>query len=91
MTAEGPQDPGCARHSPCSLEISGLYQYLEVSWTNFTLARVSGLLSKKEGKETEVLWVELCPRERYVGVLTPGTVTGIFLGNWISTDVTKLG
>lgn len=29
----------------CSLEISGLYQYLEVSWTNFTLARVSGLLS----------------------------------------------
>lgn len=32
----------------CSLEISGLYQYLEVSWTNFTLARVSGLLSGME-------------------------------------------
>lgn len=30
---------------PCSLEISGLYQNLEVSWTNFTFSLVSGLSS----------------------------------------------
>lgn len=56
-----PQSPQHTQHSPCSLEISGLYQYLEVSWTNFTLARVSGLLSKG-GKERKVLWVQLCPQ-----------------------------
>lgn len=43
-----PRTFSIAQHSPCSLEISGLYQYLEVSWTNFTLARVSGLLSKEK-------------------------------------------
>lgn len=34
-----------------SREISGLYQYLEVSCTNLTFARVSGLLSGIENLE----------------------------------------
>jgi len=38
-------------YTPCSREMSGLYQYLEVSCTNFTLARVSGLMSA--GREEE--------------------------------------
>lgn len=38
-------------YPPCSLEISGLYQYLEVSCTNLTLARVSGLMSAKKERE----------------------------------------
>lgn len=28
--------------SPCSLEMSGLYQNLDVSWTNFTFILMSG-------------------------------------------------
>lgn len=36
---------GCLKYllvSPCSLEMSGLYQNLEVSWTNLTFILMSG-------------------------------------------------
>lgn len=32
---------------PCSLEISGLYQNLDVSWTNFTVTCLSVVFSVK--------------------------------------------
>lgn len=55
MSSDGPRPFSTTQHSPCSLEISGLYQYLEVSWTNFTFARVSGLLSAGGGEERKGL------------------------------------
>lgn len=36
---------------PCSLEISGLYQNFEVSWTNFTF---SGLLAMKSANQNNI-------------------------------------
>lgn len=43
---------GCARMCivdiPCSLEISGLYQNLDVSWTNFTVTCLSVVFSVKQ-------------------------------------------
>lgn len=78
-----------AQHSPCSLEISGLYQYLEVSWTNFTLARVSGLLSKA-GEGKKVLWVKLCSPKTDIKVLTPVLVNLTLFGYRVFADVDKL-
>lgn len=46
-----PIPPPCVIYLPCSLEMSGLYQYLEVSCTNLTLARVSGLMSARKGRK----------------------------------------
>lgn len=36
---------------PCSLEMSGLYQNLDVSWTNLTLSLLSGLPSARNNKK----------------------------------------
>lgn len=40
---------------PCSLEISGLYQNLVVSWTNLTFSLLSGLPSAIVTKRTSVV------------------------------------
>lgn len=42
---KAPGSLSLSRLMACSLEMSGLYQNLDVSWTNFTFSLMSGLWS----------------------------------------------
>lgn len=48
-------------HAPCSLEISALYQNLDVSWTKFTDTCLSPGLSAKQNSKTVTVKVLLQP------------------------------
>lgn len=72
--------PASAAHSPCSLEISGLYQYLEVSCTNLTFARVSGLLSGVgHGEKNQATQQETCSPPPQGSLNLPGITLETFL------------
>lgn len=87
----------CPAHAPCSLEISALYQNLDVSWTKFTDTCFSPGLSAKWNFKTVTIEVSLhllTSQELEVQSPTPGAkaMVGI-LGKVFShrAGTTRLG